>query len=159
MQPNDSGAVLFHSEDGQNVTIQCRQCWHARTVSIESLRDLGRFFKVNCRCGDKFMASVEFRRHLRKKVDLDGVYHAPDSGETEDIVVEDLSLSGIRFATLRQHALEPGMRVKISFTLDTPKRPTKNRTLEVTKAERLHVSGRFVGAPDRDSDLGFYLMP
>lgn len=105
------------------------------------------------------MASVEFRRHLRKRVDLDGVYHDPGTGEPEDIVVEDLSLSGIRFATLRPHSLESGMRVRISFTLDTPKRPTKDRTLEVTKAEGLHVSGRFVGAPERDSDLGFYLMP
>ncbi|MFW5735257.1 MAG: hypothetical protein ACOCWR_09365 [Oceanidesulfovibrio sp.] len=160
MQRNDeAGAVLFYSEDGENVTIQCHRCWHSRTAPIQSLRDLGRYFTVNCRCGEKFMASVESRRHLRKKVDLDGTYVDPQTHETEEIVVEDLSLSGIRFATLAPNILKPGMRTRITFTLDTPKRPTKRRTIEVTKADGLHVSGRFVGAPERDSDLGFYLMP
>ncbi|QJT10585.1 PilZ domain-containing protein [Oceanidesulfovibrio marinus] len=159
MQRNADGAYVFYSEDGQTVSIQCAECRYSRTVPIESLRDLGRFFTVGCRCGERFTATVEFRRHFRKKVDLDGTYRNPETGEDDDIVVEDLSQSGIRFATVAPHSLQPGMVVKVRFTLDTPKRPVKQRTVEVRKTEGLHVSGRFVGAPERDSDIGFYLMP
>ena len=102
--------------------------------------------------------AMERRQYYRKNVQLAGRFENPETGETGDFLLENLSLNGVGFATLLGHRLDKGAIIKVRFRLDD------SRQTEVTRLARVkYLSDRYVGCQfadqkSYDSDLGFYLM-
>jgi diguanylate cyclase (GGDEF)-like protein len=102
--------------------------------------------------------AMERRQCYRKDVQLAGAFQNPDTGETGDFLIENLSLNGLGFTTLLNHRLAKNALIKVAFRLDDSRRTEISRMVRVR-----YVDGRFVGCQfsdqkSYDSDLGFYLM-
>lgn len=99
------------------------------------------------------------RKCYRKKVLLAGEYINPKTGSQGRLMVKDLSFYGISFSTNRPHDFQYDDIIKISFELDTPKRPTISRKVQIKNLDGLNAGGNIVNPPEWDYDLGAYLLP
>lgn len=102
--------------------------------------------------------AMERRQYYRKNVQLAGNFENPDTGETGDFLLENLSLNGIGFTTLLGHRLSRGMLIKVRFRLDDARRTEVTRLTRVKYLSDRYVGCQFADQKSYDSDLGFYLM-
>jgi len=98
------------------------------------------------------------RSYYRKSVTLAGNFANQRNDDFGEMLVEDLSLQGVRFVTLNPHQLRVGDRVVLSFRLDDAKRTEIRRKAEVRSVQDRHVGAQFLHNASMDKDLGFYLM-
>jgi hypothetical protein len=89
---------------------------------------------------------------------LSGSYRQRKTGIRGDIVIENISLTGIGFSCLRKHDFRQRDQLEVAFTLDNFKKA------EITlKVEVRNIRDKFVGVMRLDPhsfqpDLGFYLL-
>lgn len=148
----------FFADPHGATTISCPRCSMERRVDATKYKKGSKNLLVNCQCGFKFQCHLELRQSPRKRVKLHGEYKHLDTFEVDDIVILDLSMTGLRFSILGPHGVRVGDHIQVSFTLDTPLQPAIKREVEVTGVTRQVVHGHFVNTPGKDADLGFYLM-
>ncbi len=138
--------------------ISCPRCSMEKSVDATKYKKGSKNLLVNCQCGFRFQCHLELRQAPRKRVRLTGEYTNRETFEVDDIIVLDLSLTGLRFSVLGPHGVKVGQDVDVKFILDTPLQPTIRREVEVTGVTRQVVHGRFINAPEKDTSLGYYLM-
>jgi diguanylate cyclase (GGDEF)-like protein len=102
--------------------------------------------------------AMERRQYYRKEVQLAGGYENPETGESGDILVENVSLNGLGFTTLLNHRLSRNALVKATFRLDDSRRTEISRMVRVRYVADRYVGCQFSDQKSYDSDLGFYLM-
>lgn len=102
--------------------------------------------------------SHERRQYYRKNVQLAGNYQCPDSLETGDFLLENLSLNGLGFTTLLANTLNKGDLVKLTFKLDDSRATEVSRLGRVRYIRDRYIGCQFADQKSYDSDLGFYLM-
>lgn len=142
--------------ENDEAIIVCHKCGVAKTTNVASFLHKGRI-KVKCGCGNSFTVSFEKRKHYRKAVSLAGYFLRTepfrDAGE---MVVEDLSSTGLGFRTNIKSKLQVSDIVKVQFALDDKQRSKISRNAIVR-----NVTDRFIGAEFCDQDacrpLLFYL--
>ncbi len=74
-----------------------------------------------------------------------------------DILIENISLSGVGFFCFEKHSLQEGDKLDLTFNLDNPMKSEIMLRVEV-----LNIKDKFVGAKRCDiqsmqPELGFYL--
>lgn len=159
MQVDTGERILKFFVTNQNqATIRCPKCGVSRTVDMSKMQLNSKRLKVTCKCGETFKGEFEFRKHYRKKVNLPGRYMHLNSPKRGDIIVVDLSMTGIGFTTSTPHGLQLGDRLEVTFRLDNGKRSE----IKVNVIVR-NVKEKFAGVERTDTqvckeDLGFYLM-
>ena len=159
MDPEQSEKVYsFFADPHGMATIVCPFCSREKRIDAAKYKQGSKNLRVNCQCGHSFQSHLELRQSARKRVKLAGEYIHLETFESDDIVILDLSLTGMRFSILGPHGARVGDHLKTTFTLDTPLHPVIVREVEVTGVSRQVVHGRFVNVPAKDVDLGFYLM-
>lgn len=89
---------------------------------------------------------------------LAGSFENPETGESGDFLLENVSLNGVGFTTLLGHRLVRGALVKIRFRLDDSRRTEVTRLARVKYLSERYVGCQFADQKSYDSDLGFYLM-
>jgi diguanylate cyclase (GGDEF)-like protein len=102
--------------------------------------------------------AMEKRQYYRKNVQLAGNFENPDTGETGDFLLENVSLNGVGFTTLLGHRLTRGALIKVRFRLDDSRRTEVTRLARVKYLSDRYVGCQFADQKSYDSDLGFYLM-
>lgn len=102
--------------------------------------------------------AMERRQYYRKSVQLAGSFENPETGESGDFLLENVSLNGVGFTTLLGHRLVRGALVKIRFRLDDSRRTEVTRLARVKYLSERYVGCQFADQKSYDSDLGFYLM-
>jgi len=158
MKPMEPQKV-FVSKDGSTV-LKCPYCRHARTVSVQSIKDKKKTIKVKCLCKKSYSVSLELRRSHRKKTNLKGRYvNLSHENEVGIMIVKDLSMGGIGFEAVGEILIKKGHELELTFNLDDED-SSLIRKLVVVKV----VKGRYVGCEFRhsfgyDKALGFYLAP
>jgi hypothetical protein len=149
---------VFVNERNQ-ATILCSRCGKKKVVDAADFQDRNKRLKARCSCGHVFSVSFESRRHYRKPVRLSGDYLKADPPkEMGELVVEDLSRTGLAFTTLFQHSLKSGDIIKINFNLDDVHKSRVSLNVVIKR-----VKDRMVGAEFCDCHIGkalaFYLLP
>jgi hypothetical protein len=117
--------------------------------------------KAKCLCGCIFdvpAVVIEARQFYRKRTRLPGSYAKTVVDAMGCMTVKDVSFTGIRFQTEKEHDLAVEEVVGVRFVLDDPKHTEIRRTVAIR-----HVQGRFIGAEfcdmhGYDMDLISYLM-
>jgi len=147
----------FYANKTSQATIICPKCGFAKFLDPTKLKNMHRRLKAKCRCGEVFEFTIEFRKHYRKKTNLPGEYVALRRKEKGEIIVEDLSMGGIRFENLGPHKISIDDILEVKFKLDNPSRSEIRKTARV-----IWVRGRTVGVmysepKGNDKDLGFYM--
>jgi hypothetical protein len=149
----------FYVNDTHQTTIVCPKCGYAKIIDTSNFKGTQKRLKANCKCGEVFKFTLEFRKHYRKDVRLPGEYSIPSSREKGEIVVHNLSLSGVQFTCFRPHQILPDDTLELKFNLDNPARTEIRRSARVMWVRDHDVGVQFIGQKSSERDLSFYLRP
>jgi hypothetical protein len=130
------------------VKIICPKCKLEKNINVFKFKDTHKRLKVKCKCGEEFRLTLDFRKHYRKNVQLTGEYYVKGKDEKEQILIEDISKTGIRFATLKPHNFSKDGLVELKFNLDNPL-----RTEVRTRVKIIWINDRTVGVKFNDPQL------
>ena len=109
-------------DDTHLVNLICPKCGTEKNIDVAYFKDTHKRMKAKCPCGEGFQFTLEFRKHHRKKVQLPGEYFVQGKDEKGEIIIEDISASGIRFVSIKPHYISRNDTVELKFTLDNPMR-------------------------------------
>jgi len=127
--------------DTNKVTIICSKCGFEKNIDVKNIRHTRKKLRVKCRCGETFQFIIEFRKRYRKNVRLAGEYIIQGKGGNGEIIIKDISLSGIRFESLKPHKISTNDTLDVTFKLDNPVRSAIRRVFKV-----IWVRDRMIGA-------------
>ena len=144
--------------DANKATIICPKCRLEKTVDVTDFKDTHKRLKAKCRCGEIFRITLEFRKHVRKKVRLNGEYSVQGKAEKGEIKIEDISLGGVRFASVKPHYISRNDTVELKFTLDNPMRTEIRTPIAIKWIIDRSVGGQFFDPKSLEKDLGLYLQ-
>ena len=147
----------FYVNDTNQTTIVCPKCGFAKTIDTTKYKDTQKRVKAKCKCGEVFKFELEFRKHYRKDVRLPGEYTIQQSGEKGEIMVKDLSLSGIQFTSFRPHKILTEDTLELKFYLDNPARSEIRRSAKVMWVGDRDVGAQYIEPKLFEKDLSFYL--
>jgi hypothetical protein len=123
------------------VTIICPNCKSEKNIDVTNFKDTNKKLKAKCQCGEVFRLTLDFRKNYRKNVQFAGEYFVQGKDEKGEIIIENISADGIKFASLKPHHISRGDIVELKFTLDDP---TKTEIQELVKI--IWIINRNVGA-------------
>jgi len=144
-------------DETNQATIVCPKCRLEKNIDVTNFKNTHKRLKAKCRCGEVFRLSLEFRKHYRKKVRLNGEYSVQGKDEKGEIIIEDISASGIRFASLKPHYISRNDTVELKFTLDDPMRTEINNLVKIMWIIDRNVGAQYIDPKSLEKDLGFYL--
>jgi transcription elongation factor Elf1 len=149
----------FVREDGTTV-LKCPHCRHARTVSVQKIKDKKKVIKVKCSCQKSYSVSLELRKMYRKNTNLKGRYvNLSLDNETGSMVVKDVSMGGIGFDAIGKNRIEVENELEVTFTLDDTHSSVIKKEVVVRIVRGNFVGCEFLHAHEYDKALGFYLLP
>ena len=143
--------------DAGQTTIVCPACGFAKNIEVTNFKNTKKRLKAKCKCGEAFELTIEFRKHYRKNVKLPGEFIALESREKSEIIVENLSMSGIQFASLRPHQMSTGDTAELIFKLDNSARTEIRRIVKVIWIRDRNIGALFIEPKSFEKDLAFYL--
>ena len=149
--------TTFYVDETGIVTVICPNCGFTKQIETTNFKSKQKKIKAKCKCGEVFQFTIEFRKHYRKIIKLPGEYHVPESGERGEIIIEDLSLGGVQFATLNRHRISTNHTVTLKFRLNNPARTEINRSAKIMWINGNNVGAMFIGQKSLERDLAFYL--
>jgi hypothetical protein len=128
--------------------LTCEHCRGAVTVPVDQW-DRSTPLDVCCPCGAQYQVATDARKYPRKRVELPGMYmDLEDESQTGSMVVEDISLGGIRFRTTSSHSIVRDAFLHIQFTLDD-----RRQTCVWEQVQVRHVYGDTMGAVFLEMDI------
>ena len=148
----------IYVDDTNQATIICPKCLFEKNIDVTNFKDTHKRLKAKCRCGEVFRFSLEYRKHYRKKVRLSGEYFVQGKDEKGEIIIEDISASGIRFASLKPHYISRNDTVELKFTLDNPMRTEIQGLVKIIWIIDRNVGAEYIDPKSLEKGLGFYLQ-
>jgi hypothetical protein len=147
----------FYVDNSNQVTILCPKCGIKQTKNVFKFKDSHKRLKATCKCGEVFRSTLDFRKFHRKNVRLAGEYLIQGKDEKGEIVVEDISIRGIRFSCLKPNHISRDDILELKFQLDTPIKMEINSIIVIKWTNDHNIGGLFLGPNSLKHDLGFYL--
>ena len=147
---------VYVNENNQALII-CPKCGFERNVDATSLRTTTNIANIKCKCRETFQIAIEYRKHHRKEVRLSGEYIAQKSRERGEVIIRELSLTGIRFESMRPHQISTGDILEMQFVLDNPLRSEIRKLTKVKWVKDRIVGANFSETELHSKELGFYL--
>jgi hypothetical protein len=144
-------------DDINRVTIICPKCGFEKNIDTTNFKDTQKELKGRCRCGETYQFTIEFRKRHRKDVRLPGEYIVQEKGEKGEIIIRELSLSGIRFESLMPHQMLKDDTLELKFKLDNPLRTEIRKLVKVIWIKDRIVGAHYIETRLYEKDLGFYL--
>ncbi|MBU1162088.1 MAG: PilZ domain-containing protein [Proteobacteria bacterium] len=148
----------IYVDDTNQATIICPKCLFEKNIDVTNFKDTHKRLKAKCRCGEVFRFSLEYRKHYRKKVRLSGKYFVQGKDEKGEIIIEDISASGIRFASLKPHYISRNDTVELKFILDNQMRTEIQGLVKIIWIIDRNVGAEYIDPKSLEKGLGFYLQ-
>ncbi|HSQ84446.1 MAG TPA: PilZ domain-containing protein [Desulfobacterales bacterium] len=140
-----------------HVTVICPKCGLKKNINVFKYKDTHKRLKAKCKCGEIFRLSLEFRRFYRKIVRLTGEYFAQEKDEKGEVLIKDISMTGINFEASKPHNIAKDDAVEVKFTLDNPDKTELDTLVKIMWAKGLNVGGHFIDQVRYKQDLVLYL--
>ena len=140
-----------------HVTVICPKCGLKKNINVFKYKDTHKRLKAKCKCGEIFRLSLEFRRFYRKIVRLTGEYFAQERDEKGEVLIKDISMTGINFEASKPHNIAKHDAVEVKFTLDNPDKTELDTLVKIMWAKDLNVGGHFIDQVRYKQDLVLYL--
>ena len=147
----------IYTDDTNRVSIICPKCGFEQNIDVSKFKDTQKKLKGRCRCGEPYQYTIEFRKRYRKDVRLPGKYSILGRGEKEDIIIRDLSFTGIRFESLTPHQILEDDTLEVTFKLDNHRRSKIRKLVKVIWIRDLIVGANYIETKLYENDLEFYL--
>ena len=140
------------------VKIICPKCELEKNINVFKFKDTHKRLKVKCKCGEEFRLALDFRKYYRKKVQFAGECFIHEKNERDDILIIDISLTGINFTTFKPHNFSRDDTVELKFNLDNPMKTEIHTTIKIKWTNDRNVGAQFNNPKLLEKDLGFYLQ-
>jgi hypothetical protein len=145
-------------DDTNHATIICPKCKLKKNMDVTNFKNTQKKLKAKCRCGEIFRLTLEFRKHPRKKVRLNGGYYVQGRDEKGEIIIEDISAGGVRFASLQPHYISTNDTVELKFTLDNTMKTEIHKLVKIKWIIDRTVGAQYIDPKSLETDLIFYLQ-
>ena len=139
------------------VKIICPKCGFETKKNVFKFKDTSKRLKAKCKCGEIFKFALDFRKYYRKNVRLAGEYRVVGKDEIGEILIQDISATGVRFASLKPHHLSRNDTVELKFTLDNPQKTQIRTIIKIRWIIDHNVGAQFDNPKSLEFALGFYL--
>ena len=138
----------------------CPHCQRTHRVPVAAQKGVNHKLVANCKCQNRFQVNLNYRQFYRKEVNLDGeVQNATiGSGDWHQMVVADLSLSGLRFKTVGPTDIKIGHRLQVRFTLDDQQENKIEKEARVVHIRGDYFGCEFLNLAYQEKELGFYIL-
>jgi hypothetical protein len=140
-----------------HVTVICPKCGLKKNINVFKYKDTHKRLKAKCKCGEIFRLSLEFRRFYRKIVRLTGEYFVQEKDEKGEVLIKDISMTGINFEAIKPHYIAKHDTIEVKFTLDNPDKTELDTLVKIMWAKDLNLGGRFIDQGRYKQDLVLYL--
>jgi hypothetical protein len=151
--------ITFNIASKEYIDLSCPKCGNTKRVIISKTPNIGRVYKITCKCHHHFFAVFDRRKHRRKKLDLVGTYSLSRSFTDNIINIIDLSSGGLAFVRTDKNKLSIGDKISIRFNLDNPDGDLIECTAIIRNISNKKVSAEFVNMKGKmQTTLGFYLL-
>jgi len=144
-------------DDTNQATIICPKCGFEEKTDVTNFKNTQKKLIAKCRCSEVFRLTLEFRKHYRKKVRLHGEYFVQGRDEKGEIIIEDISAGGVRFASLKPHYISRSDTVELKFTLDNSMRTEIHKLVKIKWIIDCNVGAQYIDQKSLEKDLGYYL--
>ena len=144
-------------DDTNQASIICPECGFSKNIDITNFKSTQKRARAKCGCGESFRFTFEFRKNYRKNVRLAGEYIVKVTGEKGDVIIRDLSLTGIRFESLKPHEISTNDILEVKFKLDNSKKSEIRKLVKVIWVRDRIVAAHYSETKLFEKDLGFYL--
>jgi len=134
----------FYVDENNQARIVCHKCGINKNLDVTKFKDTHKRLKAKCRCGEVFRLILDFRRHYRKNVRLAGEYFVQEKDEKGEILIEDISMTGINFATLKPHNFSKDYTVELKFTLDNPMKTRVQESVKIIRIIDRNVGAQYI---------------
>ena len=148
---------IIYAGATNHVTIICPKCGLKKNTNVFKFKDTHKRVKAKCKCGEIFRLSLEFRRFYRKIVRLAGEYFVQDKDEKGEVLIKDISMTGINFEAIKPHNIAKHDTIEVKFTLDNPDKTELDTLVKIMWAKDLNVGGLFIDQGRYKQDLVLYL--
>ncbi|MBF0211260.1 MAG: PilZ domain-containing protein [Desulfamplus sp.] len=151
----------YVDEKNQTVFI-CPHCGFEKRFDASPFKDKKKNITIKCKCGNSTLMEIEFRRQFRKKVELFGSCTIKKTQKRCDIIVKDLSFSGVGFELLHVYKrsmadIDVGDPIEVEFRLDDKKQELITKMCVVRLKLPNHIGAEFEDE-NFAKQLGFYLL-
>lgn len=144
-------------DDTSQATVICPKCGFEKIVDVTKFKDSKKRLKAKCKCGETFRFTIEFRTKYRKDVRLPGEYIAKETGDKGEIIIRELSMTGVRFESLKPHQISTDDALEVKFKLDNPRRTEIRKLVKVIWIKDRTVGAHYTETKFYEKDLGFYM--
>lgn len=148
---------IIYAGATNHVTIICPKCGLKKNTNVFKFKDTHKRVKAKCKCGEVFRLDLEFRRYHRKIVRLAGEYFEQEKNEKGEVLIKDISMTGINFEALQPHNISKDDTVELKFTLDNPNKTELHTFVKIMWVNDLDVGGKFIDQSSLKQDLVLYL--
>ena len=141
--------------------ITCPHCGLQKTLQALSFKGHKHKLKVKCSCDKIFTANLEFRKKVRKNVNLRGTYiNHSQKDKTGTIVVRNISLGGLEFTSFDIHDFKVDDELTLTFTLHDEHMSEITKTAVVRDIRSNSIGCEFERSGDYayDGPLGYFIM-
>jgi hypothetical protein len=145
--------------DDNTATFVCPKCkkWKTKDVSRYKNTETSVRVKIKCPCGHAYAVILERRKCIRKNVNLPGKFISYKKSEADNIIVTDISQTGLRFKLEFPQDFAPEEKLNLEFTLDDKQRSLVKKKVIVRTVKDLSIGVEFLSAGHYDK-LGPYLF-
>lgn len=148
----------IYTDDTHRVSIICPKCGIEHHIDTAKFKDNQKELRGKCRCGEPYQYTIEFRKRYREGVELAGEYFIHGIGEKGEIIVRDLSMSGIRFDCMNPHHISKDDVLRMRFRLDNSKRSEIRKHVKVIWVRDRTIGAHFIETIFYKKDLESYLQ-
>ena len=148
----------IYVDDTNKTTVICPKCGFLQNIDVTNFKDTQKKLKGRCKCGETYQFTIEFRKKYRKDVRLPGEYVVQGKGEKGEIIIRELSLTGIRFESLRPNQILKDDTLEVTFKLDNTLRKKIRKLVKVIWVRDRIVGAYYIETKLYEKDLGFYLQ-
>jgi len=131
-------------DDTNKITVICPKCEIEKNIDVTNFKDTHKKLKAKCPCGEVFRLTLEFRQTYRKNLRLTGEYFVQEKNEKGDILIEEISASGVRFSCLKPHNIFRDDLVELKFNLDNPMRTEIRELVKIIWINDRNVGAKYI---------------
>ena len=131
--------------------------WIEKNTNVFKFKNTHKRLKAKCKCGEVFRVDLEFRRYHREEVRLSGEYFFQEKDEKGEVLIKDISMTGIKFETLKQHNISKDDTVDLKFTLDNPDKTELQTLVKIMWVVDHTIGAKFIDLNNLKQDSVFYL--
>ena len=148
----------IYLDNTNRVSIICPKCGLEQNIDTTKFKDTENKLEGKCKCGEPYQYKIEFRKRYREGVRLTGDYYIQGIGEKGEIIIRDLSMSGMLFECMNPHNISKDDLLRVNFKLDDPKRSEIQKHVKVIWVKDRTIGADFIKTKFYGKELKSYLQ-